>query len=224
MTSIDESTTFAQQLSAQILQKIFSEATQIFDMHEGTVFNKADVRVIYLSQDIIHAIYDVLKYEAGDACELILNNCGVIWGKRVCVSLEKELQASASQKLELLTVDSYIGLLEAYFANHGWGRMRFFLDDAESHGIVRASLSNSLFAATLKHVNKPVDSMIAGMLQSIFSSISGQDLGCTQVSYAYTGWETSEFLISGKERISRFGQSKVNDLNLYDALERLRAP
>lgn len=218
-----ESNSTAQQLSAHILQKIFGEASQTFDMNAGTVLNNTDVRVIYLSSDVIHAIYDVLKYETGEAWSLILKNCGDIWGKRVSLSLEQELQASVSQKVGHLTVESYIALLETYFAHHGWGKMNFYLEDAQTHGIIRASLTNSLFANTLKHVNTPVDFMIAGMLQSIFSDISGHELGCVQVSYNYSGSDSSEFLISGTERVARLEQiNNVHELSLNDALERLR--
>lgn len=226
MTTINENTNennVAEQLSAQILKKIFSEASQTFDMEAGTAISNTDVRIIYLSTDIIQAIYDTLNYEAGEAWSLILKNCGVIWGKRVHASLEKELYTSTSQKLGNLSVDSYIALLEAYFANHGWGKMRFYLDNAESDGIVRASLTNSLFATTLKHLDTPVDYMIAGMLQSIFSSISDQELRCLQVSYTYSGANTSEFLISGAERVSALDTSKIHEMNPNEVLGQLRA-
>lgn len=222
MTTTSESTLSAQQLTAQILQKIFGETAQSFDMEAGTVLSNTDMRVIYLSSDVIHAIYDVLKYETGDAWSLILKNCGVVWGKRVNTALEKELQTGVAQKLSHLSVDSYIALLETYFAHHGWGKMRFYLEDAQSHGIVRANLNNSLFADTLKHLNMPVDFMIAGMLQSIFSSISGQELACIQVSYNYSGMDSSEFLISGAERIAHLEQLKIHELNPNEALEQLR--
>jgi hypothetical protein len=223
MTTINESSLSAQQTTALILQKIFGEVTQTFDLNEGTALSSTNVRVIYLSSDIIHAIYDVLQYEAGEAWSLILKNCGNIWGKRVIASLENELQMTVSQKLGLLSVDSYITLLEGYFANHGWGRMRFYLDDASNNGIIRASLSNSLFASTLKHLNTPVDYMIAGMLQSIFSDISGHNLNCIQVSHSYSGGNTSEFVISGAARIARLEQLKIHDLKPNDVLEHLRA-
>lgn len=222
MTTINEPTSSAQQLSAQILQKIFGEASQSFDMQQGTVFSVTDTRVIYLSSDIIHAIYDVLKYEAGDAWSLILKHCGVIWGTRVNAALEKELQTAASPKPGMLSVDSYISLLENYFTSHGWGKMHFYLDDAENHGIIRATLRNSLFANTLKHLDEPVDFMIAGMLQSIFSSISEQDLSCLQVSHSYSGANISEFLISGKTRIAGLEQLKIHDMTPNEAVERLR--
>jgi predicted hydrocarbon binding protein len=219
-TTINESS--AQQLSEQILQKIFGETAQTFDMEAGTVISNTDVRVIYLSSDIIHAIYDVLKYETGDAWPLILKNCGVIWGKQVSSSLEKELQAAGSKKLGHLTVESYIGLLEAYFANHGWGKIHFHMESAESHGAIRATLNNSLFAATLGHLDAPVDYMIAGMLESIFSSISEQNLRCIQISYAYSDTDASDFIISGSDRITNLEQFKIHELNPNEALERIR--
>ncbi len=223
MTTIDESTTFAQQLGHDILRKIFGEEAQTFDMQEGTVLSNTDNRVIYLSSDVIHAIYDVLTYEAGEAWSLILKHCGVIWGTRVSGLLEKELQgAELSKKLGTLSVESYLALLETYFVNHGWGKMRFHLENAENHGIIRASLNHSLFAHTLKEVDGPVDYMIAGMLESIFSEISGQTLGCTQISYNYSGANTSEFLISGSARIANLEQVDIHNMNPNDALDVLR--
>jgi predicted hydrocarbon binding protein len=222
MTTINEQNLSAQQLSQQILQKIFSETAQTFDMKAGTVLSNTDVRVIYLSSDIIHAIYDVLKYEAGDAWSLILKNCGVIWGKRVNNSLEKELNDSLGQKLGSLTVDSYIALLEAYFANHGWGKINFDLSHAQNDGVILATLNNSLFSNTLKNIDAPVDFMVAGMLQSIFSSISEQELACIQISYAHSDIDTSEFIISGVARITQLETLKIHELTANEALEQLR--
>jgi predicted hydrocarbon binding protein len=222
MTTINEQNLSAQQLSQQILQKIFTETAQTFDMKAGTVLSNTDVRVIYLSSDIIHAIYDVLKYEAGEAWALILKNCGIIWGKRIHSSLEKELYNSLEQKLGNLTVDSYIALLEAYFANHGWGKISFDLNHAQSDGVILATLTNSLFSNTLKNIDAPVDFMVAGMLQSIFASISEQELACIQIAYSHSDIDTSEFIISGVSRIAHLETLKIHELTTNEALERLR--
>lgn len=210
-------------LSTQILNQLFGDSTLNFNLSQGTVHSAAETRVIYLSSDIIRGIYDVLKYETGDAWSLILKNCGVIWGERVSISLDKELSVTGSQKLGALSVDSFIHLLETYFASHGWGKMKIYLDDAETNGIVRASLKNSLFADTLKHLNSPIEFMIAGMLQGIFSKISGHDLACIQVSYETTGTANSEFVISAKSRIETLEQSGfAQELSPDEILARLR--
>lgn len=211
------------QITSQILEKLFGDNTLNYDLMQGTVKNATDVRIIYLSSDIIRGIYDVLKYETGEAWSLILKNCGVIWGERISASLDKEIQSTASQKMGQLDVNSFIHLLEAYFANHGWGKMRIYLDDAEQHGVIRANLRNSLFAQTLKHLNTPVEYMVAGMLQGIFSAISGHELSCIQVSYETTGPQASEFIISGKARIESFEQSGfAQELSPDEAVARLR--
>jgi predicted hydrocarbon binding protein len=222
MNPVSEPNNAVQQLGTQILQKIFGEAAQRFDLAEGTVIGNTDVRVIYLSSDLIHAIYDTLKYQAGDAWSLILKNCGLVWGKRVALSLEKEVLALGGIALGELGVDSYIALLERYFANHGWGKMRFSLADAENHGIVRASLANSLFAHTLAEVMGPVDYMVAGMLQSLFAEISGQDLQCEQIAYNYSGKTTSEFVISGAVRVTALTELDLQELTPDEVLAGLR--
>lgn len=211
------------QLSTQVLDRLFGDSSLNFDLNKGTVLSVTDARVIYLSSDILRGIYDVLKYETGDAWSLILKNCGIIWGERISASLDKEVHVTTNQKMGQLNVDSFIHLLESYFASHGWGKMQFYLEDAETHGIVRANLKNSLFAETLKHLNSPIEFMIAGMLQGVFSTISGHDLSCIQVSYENTGAESSEFLISAKSRIDFFEQSGfAQELNPDEALARLR--
>ncbi|MEQ1543452.1 hypothetical protein [Methyloglobulus sp.] len=211
------------QLSTQVLDRLFGDSSLNFDLNKGTVLSVTDARVIYLSSDILRGIYDVLKYETGDAWSLILKNCGIIWGERISASLDKEVHVTTNQKMGQLDVDSFIHLLESYFASHGWGKMQFYLEDAETHGIVRANLKNSLFAETLKHLNSPIEFMIAGMLQGVFSTISGHDLSCIQVSYENTGAESSEFLISAKSRIDFFEQSGfAQELNPDEALARLR--
>ncbi len=222
MNLVSEPSNAVQQLGTQILQKIFGEASQRFDLAEGTVIGNTDVRVIYLSSDLIHAIYDTLKYQTGDAWSLILKNCGLVWGKRVALSLEKEVFALGGVALGELGVDSYIALLERYFANHGWGKMSFSLTDAENHGIVRATLANSLFAQTLTETMEPVDCMVAGMLQSLFSEISGQELQCEQIAHTYSGKATSEFIISGAARVSALAKLDLQELTPDEVLAGLR--
>lgn len=210
-------------ISKKMMEQLFGNGALNFDLNKGTVLNVTDTRIIYLSSDIIRSIYDVLKYETGDAWSFILKNCGIVWGERISASLDKEVHRTINQKTGQLGVDNFIELLENYFASHGWGKMRINLDDAENNGIVRATLKNSLFADTLKHLNAPVEFMVAGMLQGIFSTISGHDLSCIQISFDYTGTESSEFLISAKARIDTLEQSGfAHELSPDEALARLR--
>ncbi|MGL4574128.1 MAG: hypothetical protein ACRCV9_04975 [Burkholderiaceae bacterium] len=209
----------------QVYEKLFGESGQHFDLYEGTISSAANVRIIYLSADIIRGIHEALSYEAGEACGLILNSCGIRWGKRVATSLEKELRALANRRMDGLMVKEYCDLMESYFAFHGWGKATIDLELAASDGIVRVGFANSIFSTVLSHVQEPVDQMIEGMLQGMFESMSGgQELGCAQIipegakPYALT-----HFLISGRARVESARDSFKPGMAVDQALQILRA-
>lgn len=211
-------------LSPEAIDKLFADTVYHFDLTEGTVAGVAE-RIIYLTEDLVVGIHEALKHEAGEAWAIILKSCGYLWGRRLAMALEKKTRSLLSRDMGQLAVDDYLALLEAYFAQHGWGRLTLHLDDAESHGIVRASLRHSLFAASLKLRDQPVDFLIAGMLRALFERIGGCPLECVQVIWARDGSETqpSEFLISAPERIEAIADSVSEFKTVEDALARLRA-
>lgn len=189
-------------LQKKVLTRLFGEKAYHYDLKEGTVRTASNMRMIYLSSDIIRGIYKALLYEAGEAWSIILKSCGYLWGKNVYVSLENDLKLFAHQDMGQLSVTDYIALIEQYFVAHGWGDLKVHLDDAQSYGIVRVSLRHSLFVETLEQVNQPVDALIEGMLHSFFERVSGQTgLGCLEVCCAAQGHPQCEFLISGEARL-----------------------
>ncbi len=210
-------------LDAEIFTRLFSEAHHHFDMREGTVINSAGVRVIYLSSDIIRGIYEALNYEAGEAWKLILENCGYLWGQHMFESLLKEIQLVSQKNLGALPAVEYVRTLEAYFSMHGWGDAKIHLQDA-SFGIVRVTMTHSLFADALNHVDDRVDAMIAGMLRGFFEKISGgQDLGCVETACARRNAAPQcEFLISGAQRISRLTHLIEDEVSPEKVLQQLR--
>jgi uncharacterized protein len=222
-TQLDSSMT--QQLVNQIYERLFGEAGQHYDLYEGTISSAANVRIIYLSADIIRGIYDALSYEAGDAWSIILHNCGARWGKRVSASLERELRALANRRMDGLVVKEYCDLLESYFAFHGWGKLKIHLDLAQTDGIVFFELSNGIFSNVLTNVEGPVDYMIEGMLQGMFSVVSGgQSLGCIQlVPTGPKPYDTVKFLLSGSDRIENISEQILPGTSLEEALRQLRA-
>ncbi len=217
-------TTTTPQLDAEIFLNLFSEAHHHFDMREGTVTNSAGVRVIYLSSDIVRGIHEALNYEAGEAWKLILEKCGYLWGKHMFESLLKEIQAVSQHNLEHLPASEYINTLEAYFSMHGWGNAKIHLQDAP-HGIIRVTMTHSLFADALNHIDDRVDAMIAGMLRGFFEKVSGgQLLGCVETACVRRNAEPRcEFLISGIERIEKLAHLIDDEVAPNKILEQLRA-
>ena len=216
--------TEATPLDAAVLQALFSDAAYRYDLEQGTVDAAAE-RIIYLTEDLVNGIFNGLVNEAGEAWGLILKSCGHIWGKRLALVLEKKVRQAAGREFGSLPVEDYLAVLEAYFARHGWGLMRFHLHDAERHGVVRANLRHSLFAASLAQQDKPVDYLVAGMLQALFERVANCPLGCVQVGHERHGAAggSADFLLSAPERIEALAGALEGGATVDDALARLRA-
>ncbi len=201
--SVLDRSTLTQSLIDDLFEQLFGLRQDQFDLHEGVITNPSDIRVIYLSADIIRGIYDALHYEAGESWGIILKSCGHLWGQRIAKLLEREVQLKAQRRLEAFTVAEYVALVENYFSHHGWGKLTIHLDDAADYGIVRATLTHSFFAATLTQVEGPVDFMIAGMLQGLFERLSGCELDCLELtSPRQNAAPASEFLITAPQRLA----------------------
>lgn len=183
------------------LNRFFDEGGFKYDLEKGTIHNPGQTRVLWLSADTVRGIYLALHEEAGPAWKLILKNCGRFWGKKVAQNLDRELSLLAQTRQADLAVPVYLQLVEAYFRQHGWGVLELDLEDAVAHGVIEARLHHSFFAEVLDEVNEPVDQLIAGILEALFSHISGQPVGCLEIASERTGADCGCFILSGEERI-----------------------
>jgi predicted hydrocarbon binding protein len=183
------------------LDRFFSQEDGNYDLLAGEAYNAAGSRVIYLSTDVVQGIYQALLDETGPAWCLILKNCGILWGRRVARHLERELKLMFNAEPSALPLAEFIRLIEGYFAAHGWGLLKLNLDKAESHGLVTASFENSLFSEVLTEETKRVDYLVSGILQSIFSHISGQELACEEIASIRAGASKGMFVITAASRL-----------------------
>lgn len=209
-------------VAPEAIEKLFSDASYRYDLTEGTVAGLTE-RIIYLTEDLVIGIHAALSHEAGEAWGVILKSCGHMWGWRLALVLEKKTRLKLNRDLGQLAVDDYLALLEAYFGQHGWGQLKLHLDDAATHGIVRASLRYSLFAVSLREQHKPVDFLVAGMLRALFERISNSTLDCVQVACPRAADGAAEFLISAPERIAAIADAAPDSQTVDDALSKLRA-
>lgn len=183
------------------LDRFFSHEANRYDLTAGTAYNAAGTRVIYLSADVVKGIHQALVNETGGAWKLILKNCGVLWGRRVAQHLERELGLMFNANPADLPVAEYLKLVEQYFSAHGWGLLKLDLAKAESHGLITATLENSLFSEVLDEENSRVDFLVAGVLRSLFVHISGQELDCQEIASTRAGAPHGLFVITALKRL-----------------------
>ena len=183
------------------LERFFSHDANRYDLLAGTAYNAAGSRVIYLSADVVKGIHLALLNETGPAWRLILKNCGILWGRRVAQHLERELSLMFNASPSDLPVAEYLRLVEGYFCAHGWGLLKLDLSRAESHGVITASLENSLFSEVLDEETGRVDFLVAGILRSLFAHISGQELDCQEIASTRAGASHGLFVITAAKRL-----------------------
>jgi predicted hydrocarbon binding protein len=183
------------------LERFFSHDSNRYDLAAGTAHNAAGSRVIYLSTDVVKGIHQALVDEAGPAWRLILKNCGTLWGRRVARHLDHELGLMFNTTPADLPVAEYLKLVEGYFSAHGWGLLALDLSKAESHGVITATLENSLFSEVLDQETSRVDFLIAGVLRTLFTHIAGQDLDCQEIASTRGGAPRGLFAITAAARL-----------------------
>lgn len=190
-------------VSALDLERFLSQETNRYDLLAGTAYNAAGSRIIYLSADVVKGIHQALLNETGPAWRLILKNCGILWGRRVALHLERELGLMFNANPSDLPVAEYLRLVEGYFSAHGWGLLQLDLSRAESRGIITATLDNSLFSEVLDDESSRVDFLVAGILRSLFVHISGQELDCQEIASARAGAPRGMFVITSAARLEK---------------------
>ena len=184
-----------------VLEQVFGNSELSWDLAEGTVRGFKEVRVIYLSEDIIRGIYEALLHETGEAWSMILQTAGLTWGRRTTKLLDLQVEDIAPNGLTKLSVNDYFKLLQTYYQLHGWGLANFDLSRARSNGVIRVTLDDSIFVHSLSDLAEPVDHMIGGMLTGMFEIMSKRSLGFAEVASPLLGAPSTEFLITAPRRI-----------------------
>lgn len=187
-------------------ERLFDDNAMHFDLRGGVIINPAKSRVCLLTTDLLTGVYRGLKDEAGGAWKSILKKCGELWGQRVAHRLDRECQLVFEQSAADLPVERYLTFITEYFAFHGWGRMTLDFSQAQARGIVQGTLEDSAFATAIDDQEEMVDSMIAGMLGSMLSYLSQNDLDSVQTACSTKGAPHSRFILTSRRRLEKTEQ------------------
>lgn len=202
-------------LSRLNLERFFCETRLVYDLEAGTIRNPGAERLVYVSADLMRGIHLALVEETADAWKIIFHNCGRTWGKRVASHLDAGLEKTGRSAQAQLPLEAYLAFVEAYFAEHGWGRLKLDLAHAE-RGLVVARLDHSYFVNVLADVDDFVDPLLAGILRGFIEHVSGADLGCAEIACVRKGAPQCVFAITAPSRLEQIetliGQSSADDI------------
>lgn len=194
--------TTTQLLSAFDEDEFFSDASLVYDLREGVIWNPAKTRLCILSTDFLTGIYKGLVDEAGSGWQFVFYRCGVTWGERLAKRLDHECSTLLGRRMGDMTLDSFLNFITRYFTYHGWGAVTLHLENSRETGLVEATLKDSIFHQIVDDNEAMADPMISGILASMLGYLSGRKLDAIQTQCTTKGFQQSRFIIGAPERIS----------------------
>ncbi|MCC6356431.1 MAG: hypothetical protein IT577_21300 [Verrucomicrobiae bacterium] len=168
------------------------------DIASGTATDSAGRAAALWPADLIQRLRETLEDEAGPAWKRVWKECGREWGRRVMADLDRRCSEVMGCALDDLPLEKFLDFLTEQVTAQGWGRLEVDLSDGPERGLIRALLINSVFSNG--QGSSSGDLLLAGMLASVMSRVSGEALDCVRTE-APGGSPGSRFVITAAERL-----------------------
>jgi predicted hydrocarbon binding protein len=166
----------------------------------GLLENRRGDRLLAIPEPFLKAIYAGLEKETGQASSMVLYNCGRWWGKNFYARFCEELSDYYRKPLADLSMAEFLQSLQQCWQTHGWGQ--FHLDTTyRERGFLVVEIWHSPFTAYAPKSDKPSGSLERGILEVMFSQLTGRELKCIQTSCDSKGDDCSRFIVGLEKRL-----------------------
>ncbi len=178
-------------------------ATDVYvrgDLELGLLENRQGDRLLALPETFLQGIYAGLEKETGQASRLVLFNCGQWWGKNFYTRFCEELTEYYGTAIADMEMAEFLQCLKQCWVTHGWGTIE--LDQSHhNRGFLVIEIRNCAFAQQAGNQSRPVCFLMAGVLSSFFSQLTGKPLHCVQTICESMGAECNRFILGLEARI-----------------------
>jgi uncharacterized protein len=171
------------------------------DVRRGVTRTRAGVRLVTLTTDFLVGFRRAITDECGPAADTVFAACGRKWGGFLAKRFEAEMSAFHGRPLSEMSLAKVQALMGDLFSHHGWGPVRLDLTRHEQ-GLVVVTADEPIFASLSGPSEKPVDSLLAGVLAGFLSTLFGRDLDCVQTACKARGEATSKFVVGLTQRLA----------------------
>lgn len=168
------------------------------DFSKGMATDFAGRAAALWPADLLQRLRETLEEEAGPAWRRVWKECGRLWGRRVMEDLDRRCTELMGCPLLDLPLEKFLEFLTEQVTAQGWGKLDVDLSDGPERGIIRASMINSVFSDGQKPPSG--DILLAGMLASVMSRVSGEELDCIRTD-APNGPPGSRFIVTSASRL-----------------------
>jgi predicted hydrocarbon binding protein len=157
--------------------------------------------LLCLTTDFLVGFRRAIQDETGPSADLVLKTCGRKWGGFVAKRFDQEMTEFTGKTLRDFTLAQFQSHLIDMFAEHGWGKIRLDLT-RHNQGLIVVTIEEPIYAAITGKSDKPVESLTAGLLAGLFSSVFEQDLDCVQTQCVACGHKETTFLVGLTSRLA----------------------
>lgn len=167
----------------------------------GATRTPSGTRVCALTSDFLLGFRDALVYECGKSFRPIMKACGRRWGTTFVARFVKELAMAYQTPAKDLPAGVVHVCLSDAFNYHGWGRLTIDLSAAD-HGLVIATVADSVLPGLVRESDRAVDHLMTGFLATVFGHFAGATLDAVQTDCPTRGATASRFVIGAPDRIA----------------------
>lgn len=171
------------------------------DARRGVTRTRTGSRLCCLTTDFLLGFRRAVMDETGPAADTVFKSCGKKWGGFIAKRFDAEMTEFHGRPLRDLSLAKFQASLADLFSHHGWGVVTIDLTKHDQ-GLVLVTVHEPIFAAVSGKSDKPVDSLMAGILGGFFATVFEQDLDCVQTRCVAKGDKESVFVIGLTSRLA----------------------
>lgn len=169
------------------------------NVSSGVLRNSAGVRMLTVPEELLLGLHRGLEEETGIAAPVILYKCGRWWGRQFARRHALEMRQFYDTDAGDLPLGFFLQVLRRVWALYGWGKLDLSFALRE-HGFIEVVVANPIYSEVVGNLGRPSEQLLAGILASLVSHMSGQELECVQTTCKSRGEQRATFLVGIRSR------------------------
>ncbi len=175
------------------------------NVRSGIIRSPIGTRMVGIPEELIAGLHAGLEEETGAAAGVVLYGCGRWWGKQFVRRHGLEIRHFYGMEAADLPLHFYSQVLRRVWAMYGWGALDMNLD-LRGQGFVEFGVQSAMYSDVVGNIGRTSDYIIAGVLASIVSDLSGRELECVEITCRSKGDQRCAFLTGLGSRVDIVSQ------------------
>jgi len=191
------------------------------NVKNGVLRSREGTRMLTLPEDLIVGLHRGLEDETGAAAPIVLYSIGRWWGRQFARQHEGEIRRFYRRDIGDLPLAFYLQVLRRVWGLFGWGQLDLSFD-LQERGFIEALVDGALYSESIGNIGRTSDHLVAGVLASLVSALSGRDLEAVEIACKSQGDPQCRFLIGLSSRTAVISNWVTQKRKADEILESVR--